>query len=351
MRFTINKSELMDALSAPSKIALKAQVDYLACILISAKEGLASFMANDMTSAAVASRSAFVEDEGRCLAPAKAITQSIKALPDEAVEVCCDGQDLEVHAGKATFSIRTLDPDLLPVFPIMEDMESFKIPSIDIANLVASASYAVSRNDSKPALCALRLCSENGSLRLCSCDTYRIASNRTTIAVPDFEVLVPVGFLDDATEKGDVVISTNGKQLRMVMDGLTKITRAIEGAYPNADALWPEEFICEARVDVEDLRGSAKRAMAVSGNSSLEIAISDGAINFRRHKDGESLEDEISAEVKGSPVSINVNASYVLDAVMRFFPGKATIKVASPIKPLVIEFGTQRALIMPVRVS
>lgn len=351
MRFTMHRSELMDALSAPSKIALKAQVDYLACILVSVKGGLASFMANDMTNAAVASRNAFVEDEGRCLVPAKALTQSVKALPDEAVEAHCDGRDLKVRAGKATFSIRTLDPDLLPVFPMMEDAESFKVPSVDIANLVSGASYAASKDDSRPELCALRLRSENGSVRLISCDSYRIASDRTTLAVPDFEVLVPVGFLDDAAKEGDVTISTNGRQLRMAMDGLTKMTRAIEGSYPKVDAMWPETFTCEARVDVDDLRGAAKRAMAVSGSSALEVSLSDGAISFKRRKDGESLEDEIAAEVSGDPVAINVNAGYLLDAVTRFFQGKATIKVASPFKPLVIESGTQRALIMPVRVS
>jgi len=150
LKITISKSELLGSVKAPARIASRATADFLACLLIDAKDDAVTVSAMDFVESVRVSAPALVDEPGTALISARSLMGIANALPDAAVELCADESGAVITCGKSKFDIPALDPDLFPSFPEVTPEEELSIPAADFAFLSkvgGIAADSVQRNE------------------------------------------------------------------------------------------------------------------------------------------------------------------------------------------------------------
>jgi len=118
VRFNINKSELLNALTIVSKgTASRSTIPVLSGVYIKA-EGMGLVMeTTDLERSIRYSVPALVEEEGTTVIPEKLLLDIVKNLPEAAVEFQTNDSTVTVSCGKSSFTLKTLDAADFPPFP------------------------------------------------------------------------------------------------------------------------------------------------------------------------------------------------------------------------------------------
>ncbi len=350
MRFSMHRSALLELLSAPASLAMRAQVDRHACLLIEVDDSHAKFSANDMVTGIETSGDAFVEESGKTLVSAKSLFNAIKSLPDQSILMSLENGKLIVKADRSVFEMKTLDASLYDPFPDMKSDGSVTVPADTLAGLIKSGGYAASKDPDRYVLMAIRLKVEDGRLIVTSCDSYRIAESEYEVDSEDFCVLAPVHIFDGMPSTGDITVSANRNQVKISGEGFKAVTRSIEGTYPNTDAVWPSSNGFMADIDRRLMASVVKRVDSVTGSKGIKLDAEGDGVSISKKSETEDAHDQISADIHAGSVLMCVNGRFLTDALSHMTADLVTIETdVSGLKPMVIKAGESRSLIMPVR--
>jgi DNA polymerase III subunit beta len=134
---------------------------------------------------------------------------------------------------------------------------------------------------------------------------------------------------------------------------VVKIMRAaIDGQFPNYEQLFPETYEIAATIDPEATREQAAKILRwVSNNTPGRIVISD---RLEFGYEGETDVEPVSiGRVQGNPelTTIGVNPEFFAAAVEYVDSPDAKFHAIGPLRPVCLETGTRRALVMPIRLQ
>ena len=131
MRFSINQSELLNALSIVQKgVSARSTLPVLAGIYVEAIGDQVTFQTTNLELSIQYTSTALVEEEGRAVFPGKLIVDIVKNLPDAAVHIEANEMDSVVTCESSSFSIKCLNPADFPGFPKV-DAESHGFVSLN----------------------------------------------------------------------------------------------------------------------------------------------------------------------------------------------------------------------------
>ena len=352
MIFTINKSELQAAIGSPARIASRASVDYLACILITANSDAVTFEATDQVESSRQSVLALVESDGNALVSANKLSSIVKTLPDEAVTISDSSGHVEIECGKSSFVVPSLNPVDFPRFPTINAEQSIVIPFDIFAPVSKRASLCAAKNNKRAVFTGVWLTCDGSSVRMASSDGYRIIDDSVSANGAMFEAIIPATFIRDFASikaSGDVTISASDNQIQMTCGNSTSTTRLIDAKYPNIDMFFAAESNAHASVGRDALLGAARRASAIGSTNPVSINIHDGIVTVSRDcGENGSYTEDIEADCDGLCYAA-MNVSFLVDALAAFETDQVEILLENPIKPIILHAGSCRSTIMPIR--
>ena len=313
MRFNINKSELLNALTIVSKgTASRSTIPVLSGVYIKA-EGMGLVMeTTDLERSIRYSVPALVEEEGTTVIPEKLLLDIVKNLPEAAVEFQTNDSTVTVSCGKSGVLISTSDEGL---------------------RMVATDSYRLAVAD-----IALEGVQEN------------------------FEAIVSGVFLQEVAGlpkmEENITIGLTANQIVFTYQNMVLINRRIEGNFPNYRQIIPQSWATKTCFTTQELITAVKRVGLVSALSSpvkIDINAEAGnAIINAATQDVGSAEEVVGCEVAGESIQIALNHQYVLDGLMSVSTDQVFFETSSPMKPGIFRAGAGESflyLVMPVRVS
>lgn len=363
MKFSINQSELLNALAVVSKgISARASLPVLAGVYIKAAQDRIVFQSTNQTLSVKYTAAALIEEEGETVIPGKLFLDIVKSLSDVSITVEVDSSVATIVCDNAHFQIKVLDAQDFPQFPEVEKEASITVPFDTFSSMIKQVGKAVSKDESRAILTGILVKAENQTLEMVATDSYRLAIFKSPVeGLADFNAVIAGAFMQDIASlkkiESDITVSMTSNQVIIEYGNIVFINRRIEGNYPNYKQLLPKAHTLHLEIPTDKLISAVKRASILSTISSSvkcsydpeeEMLTISGA-----SQDIGSAEESIPVEGTGEAMDIAFNCGYFLEGLMMIKTEKAVMELQSPLHPGIIRSQAPQDylyLIMPVRI-
>lgn len=366
MRFSINKTDLMDAVNVVLKgISTRSTLPVLSGILVDAREDELTFQTTDLELSIQYDVKALVEEEGSAVLPGKLFADIIKSLPDYSVTVEVTADHANITCDASNFAIKTLNSEDFPGFPQVDTNQEIAIPFDSFSSMVRRVCRVVSKDESRAILTGVLISQEDGLLRMVATDSYRLAVTDMNVGNPEaegFKAVISGSFLSDiaSLSKTDdpVTIALAENQIVITYQNTIFINRRIEGNFPNYKQLIPSSCAMQVSMDTKQLAAAVKRAaLLVSAGSPVKFDIDPEAQTMTLSattQDVGRAQETLRCNGRGEAMEIAFNYSYVSDGLSSVETDTVILETQSPKQPGIFKAnGDQNFLylIMPVRIS
>lgn len=365
MKISINKGELQSALAVVMKgVSTRSTLPSLSGVFLKAQGSQLTLETTNLDLSIRHTVMALVEEEGTALLPGKLFSDIVKSLPDASVTLSATYEEAYITCDKASFALRALNPEDFPGFPQVQTSQEISVDFSLFSSMVKKVARNVSRDESRPILTGVLVNYEGGRLRMVATDSYRLAMTDVTLEesqADDFECVISGSFMLDLAAlpkvQDDITLALADNQILVRCGETVFVNRRIEGQYPPYQKLLPEGFNTRARVSVNDLAASVKRASLMGNSSSpvrLDLNIPSQTLQVSAAtQDVGSAKEVVPANIEGEDMEIAFNFSYTLEGLAGVEGEEVYLELQSPTKPGIlraIEPENYLFLIMPVRI-
>ena len=320
------------------------------------------------------------ETPGRVLVPGRLLSDIVRSLPAQPVELRLEGTRVVLTCGPARFTLPTLPVEDYPALPAMPATAG-TLGSDVFESAVRQVALAAGRDDTLPVLTGVRFEIEGDTLTLAATDRYRLAVRSLPWhpADPDISTtaLVPARTLSETakalTSGPEVTLALSGAGSHEGMigfegSGRRTTSRLLEGEFPKYRSLLPSESTAVAEIATAPFVEAVKRvALVAARNAPVRLAFSaDGVVLEAGGQDDAQASEQIECGWEGSaagePFQIAFNPQYLLDGLGAIDSDTATLSFTGPTRPAVLTgkrdadaiagaVADYRYLLMPVRLS
>lgn len=365
MRFNINKSELLNALTIVSKGAsARSTLPVLAGVYIKAQGTGLIMQTTDLERSIRYNVAALVEEEGETVIPEKLLLDIVKNLPEATVEVQTHDTTVSVSCDQSSFVLKTLDPQDFPAFPDVAVNDRITVPFSEFCTMVKRVAKVVSKDMSRAVLTGVLISTSEAGLRMVATDSYRLAVADLDLSGVGggFEAIVSGAFLQEVASlpKMDesIEIGLSENQIVFNYQNMVLINRRIEGNFPNYRKLIPDTCATKTCFTTSELVTAVKRVGLISSLSSpvkFDVNADAGnALITAVSQDIGSAEEALSCTVEGESTQIAFNHQYLLEGLMSVSSDQVFLETQSPLKPGIFKSAGDDKflyLVMPVRIA
>ncbi len=334
MKFRVDRDSLAESVAwAARSLPSRPSVPVLAGLMLETdSEGL-RLSGFDYETSARASLSAEVADEGRALVSGRLLADICRSLPPHQVEITLDGARVTLTCGSSRFTLQTMPVDDYPALPAMP-AASGTVPADAFSAAVAQAVAAAGRDDMLPLLTGVRIEIAGEQMVLMATDRFRasLVELGWAPARPDAEgvALVPARVLGDTARA-----VTAGTELEVALapsgsgDGLIGFegsvgggsrrttTRLLDGEFPRVRQLFASDPTTTVWVETAPFVESLRRVSLVAErNTPVRLTFEAERVLLEAGSGDEAQATEsLPAHLRGEPISIGFNPSYLLDGL------------------------------------
>jgi DNA polymerase-3 subunit beta len=331
---------------------------------------------------------AVADEPGRVLVPGRLLSDIVRSLPAQPVDLRLEGTRVVLTCGPARFTLPTLPVEDYPALPAMPETAG-TLGSDVFAGAVAQVALAAGRDDTLPVLTGVRFEIEGDTLTLAATDRYRLAVRTLPWrpASPDVSTtaLVPARTLAETARA-----LTSGPEVTLALSdprgaaassegmigfegaGRRTTSRLLEGEFPKYRSLLPSESTAQAEVATGPFVDAVKRvALVAARNAPVRLGFSaDGVVLEAGGADDAQASEQLecgwegpgAGTASGEPFSIAFNPQYLLDGLGAVDSDTTTLSFTGPTRPAVLTGkrdaeaadgapADYRYLLMPVRLS
>lgn len=363
MKFSINQSELLNALSIVQKgVSARTTLPVLAGIYVEAQGDEVTFQTTDLELSIQYTATALVEEEGRTVLPGKLIVDIVKNLPDAAVHVSAEDFDAVITCESSSFSIKCLNPVDFPGFPKVTPEQQIKIPFDVFSSMARKVCRVVSKDESRAILTGVLITAEDGALKMVATDSYRLAVTETPLdGVEEFSAVIAGTFIADLAglpkTGDDISLALAENQIIVSYRDTVFVNRRIEGRFPNYKQLIPASYETRCVMPKSAFSSAVRRASLLDHSGSqvrFSINVASQTIQLTSAtQDVGSTQEIVKAQIEGSDVEIGFNSYYVNEGLSAMDSDEVALEIQSSLKPGIIKgAGDERYLylVMPVRI-
>jgi DNA polymerase-3 subunit beta len=365
MQFSINKSELLNALNVVSKgVSAHTTLPVLAGVKITASNASLTMETTDLQRSVRYTAAALVEEEGTTVIPQRLLLDIVKNLPDAAVTIAVGDEDATLSCESSSFTLRTLEAADFPEFPSVDVENRVSVPFAPFSSMAKRVAKIVSRDQTRAVLTGVLLVTTPQGMRMVSTDSYRLAVGDIDFEGADegFEAIVAGSFLQEVASlpalDENIEICLSESQVVFNFQNIVLINRRIEGRFPNYKQLIPDSYVTRACFSTQDLITSVRRIGLISGSSAdVRFDINADANNAQitaSSKDMGSAEETVACAVEGENQLIALNHQYVLDGLSSITTDQVYFEIQSSKRPGIFRAATGEKflyLLMPVRIA
>ncbi len=374
MKFICTRENLAHSLEIASSFASKhTNLPILQNVLIRAHDSGVEISATNLEVSIKTHVRAKVDEQGTFTVPAKTLTEYVRLLTSEQVEISLEGVELMVSAGTTQTKIKGFPAEEYPVIPTVEEEHAYTLNTEGFKGALSKVAISFAKNEIRPELSGVfcRFRSERyDGLLMAATDSYRLSEVRVpihqggdqevTCIIPGrvaYEItrLILLGRQREGEENVRLTVSAN--QIGLRYDTFEMTSRLIDGRYPDYTQIIPQTFKTTALFPVGDLTNKIKAA-------SLFTTIGVNAVSFTIEPEKKQINissistqtgehsSMVDAEVTGETVTVLLNHRYVLDGLQHIQADEAELSLNSGDAPCLIRAkGNENFLyiVMPIR--
>ncbi len=374
MKLTSTRENLLYSLEIANSFAGKhANLPILQNVLLRAHESGVEISATNLEVSIKTHIRAKVEEPGTFTVPARTLTEYIRLLTNDQVELSLEGNELIVRSAGSETKIKGFPADEYPVIPGIEEGHTYLIKADAFREAISRVVVSCAKNEIRPEFSGV-FCRFNSErypgLLMAATDSYRLSETRIPLAQgedPEVTCIIPgrvmyeiarliqLGRGHEGEEHVRLTVSAN--QVVVRYDTFEMISRLIEGRYPDYTQIIPTSFKTHGTFSVSEMTNKIKAASLFSTvgvnaiSFSFDITKKQIAIASNSTQTGEHV-SYIDTEVGGDTQTVLLNHRYVLDGLQQIEADEAEIEITSPDAPCLIRVKgneTFQYIVMPIR--
>ncbi len=361
LRAICSSSELATTLATVSRgLSTRGTVQVLGGILMRAEEGRLALAATDMEISIRASVSGTVEGDAAVVVPGKLLTDLVRLLPGDTVELAYEEGDgvLVVTSGSHSSRLNVFSAEDFPRLPAIDG----ELHATDASALLATiekVSRAASRDESRPVLTGILVKFSGDKLVMAATDSYRLAVKETPLdaGAVDIEAIIPARALQElarlAAGTDEVRLGLQENHVVFGAGDVWLTSRRIDGQFPNYEQLLPDTFEVELTCERAPLLEVIRRAgVLAQRNAPLRLRFAEGELTVSAQtQDVGEAHESIAVEYTGDALEIGFNPDFLRDGLEAIATDTVELKLINPLRPglLVSPSESLWYLIMPIR--
>lgn len=343
MKFTLEQRQLLEALAVVSKATnFRTTMEILKGIHIEAKKDHLVMKSHDLSLSIVMEVPAFVEEEGRVLLDSSLFNDIVRKLPSETITMEIKNGVMSVICGLGSFSLSLMEEENFPQIPIVDEGKKIKIDRENFSNLVKMTNFAVSQDETRPILMGSLLEVKGSTMKMVSVNGFTIAIKKEEVLEgEDCSVVIPGNNLNEiqkilGSSQGamDILVSTN--HVLFSFDGITIISKILEGSYINYERVIDTGFETQVEIPTQDFYAALDRVALFANRSKVYIV----HFNFTRNQVEISSKstlgdarEKVDILNHGEELKISFNPNYLLKAIRVLDEDTMVFSLGGPHKP------------------
>jgi len=371
MKNSTSKSELQKALQKLSKATpTRSTIPILSCVLIEAGETGTTLRTTDLEITIITSIESSIEETGSAAIPLQTLLEITSELPDD-TRITIDvneNNNVKIVTDIGSYDLMGKPADEFPAKPEADKRVEVGIETNLLNEMISTISFAISRDDLKPALTGAYFKFEKDTLTAVATDGHRLAKYvRSDFKAGQFqgEVIIPRKFLNIITAyipNDEPIQLWLGENVFTATIGTDTIyTRIIDERFPDYQSVIPTDNEKEIRVNCTNLLSAVKRVSIFSNKATHQIAIraesGSATITTEDPEKASKAKETIELEYSGDSIDVGYNAAYLKDVLAHMNSNEIVIKLNTPISaglfyPTPISDNVEiTMLLMPIRLN
>ena len=331
MRFTTQKSEIVEALQIGAAVAERRQtIPILANLKMIAKGSMVEITATDLEiQIKINSKVKHVQEEGGTTVSARKMSELCRSLPDK------ENLDFNLKNGKLTVSSKNFQADFatistadFPELDLKESTQPIKLSSALFQRLLSKTAFCMASQDVRYYLNGLLIEYRKSQINSVATDGHRLAlatQNIDTVDVgeegirqilPRKAVLELIKIL--VLKEKEININLGSSTLRVQDENLDFSTKLIDGKFPDYEKVLPSGEPNPLIISKINLQSALTRASVLSNEKyrGVRFALDKNSLKLTANNpEQESAEELLEVDYKGIPMEIGFNIGYILDVL------------------------------------
>ena len=368
MEFKVNSKVLEKLLSKiiPA-VPSRTPMPILENFLFELKGGLLVVHATDLEISLKSSINVTANEDISIVIPARLVYDVIRSMEDVQINFNIEGNSkLALTTENGIYNISYSPSEDFPETPTVSKNKEFLINGKDFKKAIDQTSFAMSKEDMRPAMTGTLLEFSSEGLRFVTTDGHRLVrliykniktSTEEQYIVPERAITV----LSKLLSETDVKIYLGKSHISFIIGDVEFSSRLIAEKYPAYSSVIPLENENTLRINRHVLHSTVKRMMLFSSSSSKQVKFSIKKNNVVVSAEdidlGSNAVEKIDCEYNGEQMDIGFNTQYVNDILTHVEDEEVLFKLHSPTKACIIEPGKKQEgedlmlLLMPVRLN
>ncbi len=346
MKFTVSSSLLLSRLQMVGKvISSKNTMAILDNFLLQVNGNTLTITATDLETTLTTTLEIDNQEGDITIAlPAKLLMDSLKEFPEQPLCFDINPENLAVvfRTETGNYNFIGQNGNEYPKAPALKD-ENFKC-TMDAAILgagVGKTAFAAATEDLRPTMTGIFFRFDNTGVTFVATDAHKLVRliNTTVQTENEASFILPrkaANMVKNlvASEKGEVRISFDDKNIVFEMPSYVMICRQIEGRFPNYNGVIPQNNPYEIILDRHQFISSIKRiiAFANQGTYLVKLSISTGKMTLSAQDIDFSIsaQETIPCQFEGESINIGFKAPLLVDILNGISSNEVRLQLADP---------------------
>lgn len=320
--------------AVPAKSTLPA----LSNVLLTTDQGRLKLAATNLEVAISCWIGAKVEEEGSITVPANLLTEFVRSLPNDRIDLSLSQRTrtVNLHCARFEANIKGIDAEEFPTLPSTGDGFKILVDAPTLHDTIAQVVFAAAADDSRPVLTGVLVTFNGSTMTLVAADGFRMAVRNSPLGAPveeEVSIIVPARALRelgrivaDSEESVEISVTSTRNQVLFRLGNVELVSRLIEGQFPPYERIIPPPSPNKVVVSTgEFLNANRTAAIFARDNSNIvrlqftpgEEGMTAGKLilSATSAEVGDNI-GEIDAAIVGQPPQIAFNSRY-LDELLK----------------------------------
>ncbi len=372
MKVRLTRDEVAEALASLQQVVPpKTTLPILSNLLVRAEEGRLHLAATDLDMSITTSIDADVVEEGATTIPARKFGEIVREFPEDVFQLDEREDRITLTCGKGQYKLTGMDREEFPKIQDQVEGSRIMLEGDYLKRMVNSTSFAVSTDETRPALGGVLWKIQGKDTLMVSTDGHRLAKIDLKGVVGgdggfEGEMIVPPKALNQITrligEGKKIEEIMVGEKYLQVTAGETKLfSRLIEGPYPNYELVMPKDNDKHLFVEAGTLEAAVRRVAILSNTQTHQVKFDldegSGMLSAVSPDLGAEAREQVEITYDGEPMAVAYNANYLLEILRHLAGGTVDISLKTPVSAGLVRPKEQAEgeditfLLMPLRLN
>jgi DNA polymerase III subunit beta len=369
MKISTSKTELQSALQKLSKaVPNRSTLPILSFALFQVDDENTIIRSTDLEITIVTKLPATIKETGSAAIPLQPLLEITNEINDDRITLSVNQQNkIELKTDNGVYDLMGKAPEEFPALPQTDGKKNLGINLETMKSVIERTSFAVSRDEMKPALTGVFLRVNENKLTAVATDGHRLVQ----YIVKDYksgeftgDIIIPrkfLGLFNTFTAEAVEILASDNHLIASFGDD-TVYTRVIDERFPDYESVIPTDNDKVLAINRNDLLGAVRRVSIFSNKATHQIALhlDEKKVSMTTEdpeKASRGQEDLSGAQYNGESLLIGYNASYLRDIITHVQDENIIVKLKTPISATLFypektdENIDLTMLLMPIRLN